>query len=82
MIETHTFSGSDALARGAYNPTTKVLTLWFTPNPQKGYDYPEVPPHIWAELKAAQSAGEYHNQHIQKQYGPPPARKVLTLRRR
>lgn len=82
MVETHSFPNSEALARGAYNPDTRVLTLWFKPNPQRGYNYPRVPAHIWEGLKAAPSAGDYHNMHIQKQYGPPPARKAFPSRRR
>ena len=50
-----------------------LLRLWFTSSPDRAYDYPRVPEHIWTGLKAARSAGEYYNLHIRDQYGEPRA---------
>ncbi|MFG0641406.1 KTSC domain-containing protein [Delftia sp. WSY_22] len=70
-MESHAFVDSDALLRGSYDPSTRLLSLWFKSSPDRAYDYPRVPAHIWTELKAAQSAGRYFRQNIQDQYGEP-----------
>ena len=70
-METHTFAGSTALVRGAYEPTTGLLRLWFTSDPHQAYDFPQVPAHLWQGLCRAKSAGSYYNQHIREQYDDP-----------
>ena len=72
-MELHTFVESDALLKGSYDPSTHLLRLWFKSNPDRAFDYPRVPAHIWTELKAAQSAGRYFQQNIHHQYGEPRA---------
>ncbi|TQL87435.1 KTSC domain-containing protein [Delftia sp. HK171] len=72
-METHSFAGSRTLVQGTYSPDTHLLRLWFTSSPDRPYDYPRVPEHIWTGLKAARSAGEYYNLHIRDQYGEPRA---------
>lgn len=59
---------SVAVSRGAYEPTTNVLTLWFTTNPQAPYTYRGVPASIWAGLIAASSKSRYYSEHIQNAY--------------
>lgn len=60
---------SSAIAKGAYNTATRVLTIWFTSNPQKPFDYMRVPPNIWAGLTSAHSTGTYYTDHIRGIYG-------------
>lgn len=62
---------SKALVEGTYEPATRLLRLWFTSEPHRGYDYPNVPAHIWQGLCSAHSAGEYYNLHIREAYGDP-----------
>lgn len=56
-METHSFAGSRSLVKGTYSPDTHLLRLWFTSSPDRAYDYPRVPEHIWTGLKAARSPG-------------------------
>lgn len=72
MVETHSFSGSEALTKGTYDPAAKVLTLWFTSSPHKAYRYMQVPPQVWMGLKSASSAGGYVRLHIQGKYSTLP----------
>lgn len=70
-METHLFAGSSALVRGAYDPATGLLRLWFTSEPHLAYNYPHVPAHLWLGLCRAVSAGRYYNDNIRDQYGLP-----------
>ena len=70
-METHSFAGSRTLVKGSYSPETHLLCLWFTSSPDRAYDYPRVPEHIWTGLKAARSPGGYYNDHIRDQFGEP-----------
>ncbi|WP_431191535.1 KTSC domain-containing protein [Ottowia testudinis] len=69
------------LVKGSYDPDTRLLRLWFTSAPDKVYDYPSVPAHIWFGLKSAGSAGTYYNEEIRHQYGEQ-SQPVVRSRRR
>ncbi|RQO57057.1 KTSC domain-containing protein [Variovorax sp. KBW07] len=62
---------STALVEGTYEPATRMLRLWFTSEPHQGYDYPNVPLHLWQGLCSARSAGTYYNDHLREVYGDP-----------
>lgn len=70
-METKQFLGSSTLTRATYDPSTRLLRLWFTSNPVNAYDYPGVPEHIWRGLVTALSPGTYYNDHIRDRYGYP-----------
>lgn len=58
---------SSALSRASYNTSTGTLTIWFTSG-SRGYDYYNVPVHIWNGLISASSAGTYFSHYIRDQY--------------
>ena len=60
---------SSAIGKAGYNPATRVLTIWFTSNPQKPFDYMGVPPGIWSGMLLARSTGTYYTDHIRGIYG-------------
>lgn len=61
------YFNSTALHAAKYDPATMTLTIWFTSS-GRGYDYYNVPLHIWQGLTTAGSAGGYFNHFIRDQY--------------
>lgn len=58
---------STAVQAASYNPQTDTLTLWFTSGGQ-GYDYYNVPQHVYEGLLRAPSKGQYFNAYIRDRY--------------
>lgn len=61
------YFNSTAIRSASYNPQTGTLTLWFTSGGQ-GYDYYNVPQHVYDGLLQAASNGQYFNAYIREQY--------------
>ncbi len=59
---------STAVQAADYNSQTRTLTLWLNGGDQ-GYDYYNVPQHIFDGLLEASSKGRYFNAYIRDQYG-------------
>ena len=59
---------SSAISQAGYDAQSRTLTIWFTSEPLRGYDYYGVPPQVWQELLRAPSAGRYFHANIEKQY--------------
>lgn len=58
---------SSAIRRIEYNPTTKVLSIWFVESGGP-YDYYGVPYHVYEAFLAAPSKGTFFNMYIRDQY--------------
>lgn len=58
---------STLISRIAYEPKSKVLSVWFVTN-GKRYDYEGVPPETYAAFRQAFSKGRYFNDHIRDQF--------------
>ena len=59
--------GSTAIYAVNYDPSTRVLTIWFQ-HGAHGYNYYSVPLVIYDGLLAASSKGRYFNAYIRDQY--------------
>lgn len=59
---------SSAIRRAEYDPSSKVLQIWFAESGGP-YDYYGVPQHIFEGLCKAGSKGTYFNDYIRDQYG-------------
>ena len=57
---------SSSMARFRYDPAQQVLSIEFRSGAT--YDYFEVPPAVFASLKAAPSKGLFHSREIRGQY--------------
>ncbi|WP_407673775.1 KTSC domain-containing protein [Parasphingorhabdus litoris] len=58
---------SRAIRGVSYDSNTATLTIWFTSGEQ-GYDYYNVPAHVYDGLLKASSHGSYFNHYIRDQY--------------
>lgn len=57
---------SSAIRAADYDSASRRLYLWF---PNNGpYTFYGVPPHVYAGLISASSAGSYYNQYIRGRY--------------
>lgn len=61
------YLNSTAIERVEYNPSTRVLQVWFVGSGGP-YDYYGVPQHVYDGLLRAPSAGQYFNDNIRDQY--------------
>lgn len=50
-----------------YNPSTRILSVWFVPTGDR-YDYEEVEPETYAAFKAAFSKGRFFNEFVRDRY--------------
>ncbi|MDX8518834.1 KTSC domain-containing protein [Mesorhizobium dulcispinae] len=50
-----------------YDPSTKVLSIWFNPSGDR-YDYEGVEPETYAALTAASSKGRYFIESVRDQH--------------
>ncbi|WP_426623940.1 KTSC domain-containing protein [Leifsonia sp. McL0607] len=57
---------STAIVSAGYDPETAVLEIEFTSGGV--YRYRLVPPHVWRELREAESAGRYFGERIRDRF--------------
>jgi hypothetical protein len=60
---------STAISRAAFHKGDKVLIIYFTPNPQKGYIFGDIPISLWDEFKNSTSKGRFYNSMIRGKFG-------------
>jgi len=53
--------------KGALDPNTRVLSVWFVEGGQH-YEFPAVPPEAVAAFHSAFAKGRYFNNHIRNHY--------------
>jgi len=58
---------SSAIRNTHYDPSTKILSVWFVPSGDR-YDYAGVEPQTYAAFKAAVSKGRFFNARIRDHY--------------
>ncbi|OHV87391.1 KTSC domain-containing protein [Mesorhizobium sp. ORS 3428] len=58
---------SNAIRNTRYDPSTRVLSVWFVPSGDH-YAYEEVEPEIYAAFKAAPSKGRFFNKYVRNRY--------------
>ena len=58
---------STTISKSAYDPETRVLSLWFVAS-GKRYDYDAVPPETYAAFRGAFSKGRFFNEHIRNRF--------------
>ena len=58
---------SSAIRNTHYDPSTKILSIWFVPSGDR-YEYADVEPRTYLAFKAAMSKGRFFNEHIRDRY--------------
>ncbi|MES0128262.1 KTSC domain-containing protein [Mesorhizobium sp. M0029] len=58
---------STAIRNIHYDPSTKILSVWFVPSGAR-YDYEEVEPETYAAFRAAFSKGQFFNEFVRDRY--------------
>ncbi|WP_352763530.1 KTSC domain-containing protein [Mesorhizobium sp. M0847] len=58
---------STAIRNTHYDPSTKILSVWFVPSGAR-YDYEEVEPETYAAFRAAFSKGQFFNEFVRDRY--------------
>ncbi|WP_184773636.1 KTSC domain-containing protein [Aminobacter carboxidus] len=58
---------SSSIREAAYDPQTRVLSVWFVVS-GKRYDYEDVPPETYAAFRRALSKGRFFNAHIRDRF--------------
>lgn len=61
------FLNSSAIRRVEYDPSTRVMQIWFTQGGH-AYNFCGVPQAVYDGLRGASSAGTYYDQHIRDRY--------------
>jgi hypothetical protein len=61
------YLNSTAISRAEYDSCARTLSIWFRESGES-YDYFDVPEAIFQALLAAESAGQYFNDHIRNCY--------------
>lgn len=59
---------STAIAKAAFHNNDKVMLIYFTSKPSKGYIFGDVPLSVWKRFKSAPSKGKFYNQVIKGRY--------------
>ncbi|AMS45228.1 MULTISPECIES: KTSC domain-containing protein [Aminobacter] len=58
---------STSIRDTAYDPETRVLSVWFVVSGRR-YDYEAVPPETYAAFRSAFSKGRFFNAHIRDRF--------------
>ncbi|WP_082496438.1 KTSC domain-containing protein [Aminobacter sp. DSM 101952] len=58
---------STSIRETAYDPETRVLSVWFVAS-GKRYNYEAVPPETYAAFRRAFSKGRFFNAHIRDRF--------------
>ena len=59
---------SSAIRKAGYDAQSGTLTIWFTGERKRSYDYHGVPAHMWQELLSAWSVDRYFRLCIESQF--------------
>lgn len=58
---------STVIRETSYDPTTRILSVWFVPSGIR-YDYEDVPPATYAAFRKASSKGRFFNEFIRDRH--------------
>ncbi|RWN46928.1 KTSC domain-containing protein [Mesorhizobium sp.] len=58
---------STSIPKMAYDPDSRILSVWFVAS-GKRYEFEDVPPEIFAAFKAAFAKGRFFNEHIRNHF--------------
>ena len=58
---------STAIRNTHYDPSSRILSVWFVPSGDR-YDYEAVEPETYAAFRAASSKGRFFNKFVRDRY--------------